>query len=125
MGRCRWGELDRGVRRRCRRCNIRISGHPYKQRNNIRNDLYLVTLTLKGKQMAKKKTNTITINDVEYTEDQLTNEQKTLVNHATDLDRKIASTRFNLDQLQVGKEAFVNILAASLEAPIQDAEVIN
>ena len=75
--------------------------------------------------MAEKKTNTITINDVEYTEDQLTNEQKTLVNHATDLDRKIASTRFNLDQLQVGKDAFVNILAASLEAPIQDAEVIN
>jgi hypothetical protein len=57
---------------------------------------------------------TITINDIEYTEDQLTDQQKVIINHIADLDRKIRSTQFNLDQLTVGKDAFVNMLTASL-----------
>ena len=65
--------------------------------------------------MAEKKTNTITINGTDYTEDQLTDAQKTMVNHTSDLDRKIASTQFNLDQLQVGRQAFMQALTASLE----------
>jgi hypothetical protein len=64
--------------------------------------------------MAQKTPQTITINNIEYTEDQLTDEQKMLINHVADLDRKIGSTRFNLDQLQVGRDAFVNMLTASL-----------
>ena len=66
--------------------------------------------------MAEKKPNVITINDKDYTEDQLTDEQKMLINHVADLDRKIGSTRFNLDQLQVGRDAFVNMLSTSLAA---------
>jgi hypothetical protein len=65
--------------------------------------------------MSEKKTQTIVIDDVEYTEDQLTDEQKVLINHVADLDRKINSTRFNLDQLQVGREAFMARLKVSLE----------
>jgi hypothetical protein len=65
--------------------------------------------------MAQKQTQTITINDVDYTEDQLTEEQKILINHVADLDRKIGSTRFNLDQLQVGRDAFMNMLTQSLK----------
>jgi hypothetical protein len=57
---------------------------------------------------------TVDINGTEYSEDQLTDEQKMLINHVADLDRKIGSTRFNLDQLQVGRDAFVNMLTASL-----------
>ena len=57
----------------------------------------------------------ITINDVDYTEDQLTDNQKKMINHIGDLDRKISSTQFNLDQLQVGKQAFVDMLTTSLE----------
>ena len=64
--------------------------------------------------MAEKQTKTITINDVEYTEDQLTEQQKVMINHIGDLDRKISSTQFNLDQLQVGKKAFVDMLTTSL-----------
>ena len=64
--------------------------------------------------MAQKTPQTITINGTDYTEDQLTDEQKMLINHVADLDRKIGSTRFNLDQLQVGRDAFVNMLTASL-----------
>ena len=73
--------------------------------------------------MAEKKTNTITINDKSYTEDQLTDAQKVFVNHVADLDRKIRSAQFNMDQLNVGKQAFMQLLTASLEAPAEvDAE---
>jgi len=71
--------------------------------------------------MAEKKTNTITINDVDYTEDQLTDQQKVMVNHVADLDRKIRSAQFNMDQLNVGKQAFMQLLTASLEAPAEEA----
>ena len=70
--------------------------------------------------MAENK-NTITINGTEYTEDQLTDQQKVMVNHVSDLDRKIGSTQFNLDQLNVGREAFVNMLTRSLEEPEAEA----
>jgi hypothetical protein len=72
--------------------------------------------------MTEKKPNVITINDKEYTEQQLTDEQKVLINHITDLDRKIGSTQFNLDQLQVGRKAFMSLLEASLEAEEVEAE---
>ena len=65
--------------------------------------------------MAEKQTRTITIDDKEYTEDQLTDHQKVIINHIGDLDRKINSTQFNLDQLQVGRKAFMDMLAASLK----------
>ena len=65
--------------------------------------------------MTEKKPNVITINDKEYTEEQLTDEQKVMINHIADLDRKIGSTQFNLDQLNVGRQAFMNLLETSLE----------
>ena len=65
--------------------------------------------------MAEKKTNTITINDKSYTEDQLNDTQKVMVNHVADLDRKITSANFNIDQLKMGRMAFMNTLTASLE----------
>ena len=70
--------------------------------------------------MAEKQTKSITINDKEYTEDQLNDQQKVMINHITDLDRKIGSTQFNLDQLQVGKNAFIELLNKSLEEPPED-----
>jgi hypothetical protein len=71
--------------------------------------------------MVEKKTQTITINGTDYTEDQLTDQQKVMVNHISDLERKIGSTQFNLDQLTVGKNAFINMLAQSLEEPVEVA----
>ena len=65
--------------------------------------------------MAEKQTKTISINGTEYTEDQLTDQQKVMINHIADLDRKIGSTQFNLDQLNVGRQAFLDMLTASLE----------
>jgi hypothetical protein len=61
-----------------------------------------------------KKTQ-ITIDEVEYNFEDLTAEQQTLFNHCVDLDRKISSAAFNLDQLNVGKQAFIERLKAALE----------
>jgi hypothetical protein len=70
--------------------------------------------------MAEKQTKTVSINGTDYTEDQLTDQQKVMINHVGDLDRKIGSTQFNLDQLQVGKQAFMDMLTKSLEEPAQE-----
>ena len=65
---------------------------------------------------AEDKKAIITIDDVNYTADQLTDAQKMMINHIQSLDQKINSAQFNLDQLSVGKDAFVQMLTASLAA---------
>ena len=62
----------------------------------------------------------ITIDDKDYTEDQLTDQQKVMINHVSDLDRKMGSAQFNLDQLAVGKQAFMDMLTKSLEEAPQE-----
>lgn len=64
--------------------------------------------------MENIKKNQVTIDDVEYAFEDMKPEQQTMVNHLVDLDRKISSTAFNLDQLQVGKNAFLTMLRESL-----------
>ena len=66
---------------------------------------------------AEDKKAIITINDVDYTEDQLTDAQKMMINHINSLQQKINSAQFNLDQLAVGKDAFISMLTKSLEEP--------
>jgi len=65
--------------------------------------------------MGKTQTNPITIDGTEYDFNDLTDEQKVLFQHNVDLDRKIANAQFNLDQLMVGKDAFMSKLKAALE----------
>ena len=65
--------------------------------------------------MGKNEKTPITINDKEYFVEDLTQEQQVMLNHINDLDRKLSSARFNLDQLSIGREAFVNMLAKSVE----------
>jgi hypothetical protein len=57
----------------------------------------------------------ITIDNVEHNLDEMTDEQRLLVQHCLDLGRKIGTTQFQLQQLQVGKEAFLRMLKDSLE----------
>jgi hypothetical protein len=64
--------------------------------------------------MGKDKKTPVVINDVEYMFEDMTQEQQMLVNHVADLDRKIASSQFNLDQLSVGKQAFIKMLEDAL-----------
>jgi hypothetical protein len=65
--------------------------------------------------MADNKKTPVVIDDIEYNFEDMTDEQKTLVNHVADLDRKIASSKFNLDQLSIGRDAFVSLLKKALE----------
>ena len=67
--------------------------------------------------MAKDENKTITVNDVEYNLEDLSKNQLAMVDHIKDLDRKLGNALFNVDQLKVGRSAFVDMLAQELEAP--------
>jgi len=58
----------------------------------------------------------VVIDDVEYTESQLSDEAKVCINHIGSLDSKIASAEFTLVQLKVNRQAFVDMLKSNLEA---------
>jgi len=51
----------------------------------------------------------------------MTQEQQALLNHTADLDRKLGAARFNVDQLQVGRDAFFTMLKTALEAKPEEA----
>ena len=51
----------------------------------------------------------------DYKESELNDEQKVMINHVADLDRKIGSSDFNLTQLKFGKQAFLDALKVSLD----------
>jgi hypothetical protein len=71
--------------------------------------------------MENKKPQIVTIDGVEHDANNFTEQQINLLNHCVDLDRKIGSTTFQLQQLQVGKDAFLNLLKQSIaEQPVQD-----
>ena len=57
----------------------------------------------------------ITIDGIEYEEDQLSDAAKACINHINSLDQKIASAQFNLTQLQVGRDAFMQRLKVELD----------
>ena len=68
--------------------------------------------------MAKEEKKTITIDEVDYNYDDLTQEQQIMINHIADLERKISSSKFNLQQLEFGKTAFINSLKNSIDNTI-------
>ena len=65
--------------------------------------------------MGKNEKTPITVNDKEYYVEDLNDQHRLLLNHVNDLDRKLASARFNVDQLAVGHSRFIELLAESLE----------
>tara|TARA_R110000787_G_scaffold80956_3_gene175750 strand:+ start:1518 stop:1760 length:243 start_codon:yes stop_codon:yes gene_type:complete len=75
--------------------------------------------------MAKKQKEqkpVLTFDDKEYVIEDMTDEQKAVLNHINDLQNKLNSMQFNLDQLNVGKDAFISKLRESLKEP--EAEVV-
>jgi septal ring factor EnvC (AmiA/AmiB activator) len=64
--------------------------------------------------MAKDEKKTITVNDQTHNIEDLTEQQVAMVNHLQDLERKLSNARFNVDQLSVGREAFIRLLEESL-----------
>ena len=64
----------------------------------------------------KEKPAVLTLDEKEYVIDEMTDEEKMLLNHINDMQSKINTNQFMRDQLEVGKEAFISKLRESLEA---------
>ena len=67
------------------------------------------------------KPQTITIDGVDHQLDDFSDQQRILLEHVADLDRKLNSARFSVDQLQVGRDAFFTMLKTALEAKPEEA----
>jgi len=72
----------------------------------------------------KKEKPVLNLDDKEYVIEDMTDEQKMMVNHINDLQNKQNTNQFMADQLSVGKEAFINMLRKALEEPeeVEEAE---
>ena len=73
--------------------------------------------------MANQQSQIVSIDGVEYKLEDMTPEQQMLLNHVADLERKLNSTKFQLDQLQVGRDAFFTMLKAQLK-PAEELAVL-
>ena len=67
------------------------------------------------KQNKKEKEPFLDIDGDKYSVDELDDNQKLMVQHLSDLNRKIDGATFNLQQLQFGRQAFVDALKASID----------
>lgn len=67
-----------------------------------------------NKENKKENAPMLNLDGKEYDIDSMTDDQKVMVNHIADLNRKIDTTTFNLQQLQFGRQAFVDGLKAAL-----------
>ena len=68
-----------------------------------------------GKTKTKEKNQPVLqLDDKEYNIEELADDQKVMVAHIADLNRKIESATFNLQQLQFGRQAFIESLKQEL-----------
>jgi hypothetical protein len=73
--------------------------------------------------MENKKPQIVSIDNVEYDANDFNETQVALFNHCIDLDRKIGSTTFQLQQLAGGKEHFIGLLKNALASVPAEASV--
>ncbi len=62
----------------------------------------------------KEKKPVLTFDEKEYVIEDMTDEQKIMVNHLNDIQNKQRTNQFVAEQLSVGHNAFVNMLKESL-----------
>ena len=70
----------------------------------------------------KEKPAVLTLDEKEYVIDEMTDDEKMLLNHINDMQSKINTNQFMRDQLEVGKEAFIGKLRDSLNAEPEEEE---
>ena len=58
----------------------------------------------------------------EYVIEEMSDESKQILNHINDMQNKLNTNAFVKEQLDVGKEAFVNMLRESLKEPEAEEE---
>ena len=70
----------------------------------------------------EQKPAVLTLDEQEYVIDDMSDDEKMLLNHINDMQNKINTNQFMRDQLEVGKEAFINKLRESLNAEPEEEE---
>tara|TARA_R110001592_G_scaffold201271_3_gene450344 strand:+ start:59 stop:277 length:219 start_codon:yes stop_codon:yes gene_type:complete len=70
--------------------------------------------------MAKTKKTPFELYDNTYNVEDLNEEQTVLFQHIGDLERKTKQLIFNLEQLNVGKQSFIDKLAVALTKPKEE-----
>ena len=71
----------------------------------------------------KKQKPVLNLDDKEYVIEDMSDEQKQMINHINDMQNKLNTNAFVKEQLEVGKEAFINMLRGALEAK-EEPEVV-
>jgi hypothetical protein len=71
----------------------------------------------------KKEKPVLNLDGNEYVIEDMTDEEKQMINHINDMQNKINTNVFIHEQLEVGKEAFIVRLRESLTAEEQPEEV--
>ena len=66
------------------------------------------------KENKKENAAMLNLDGKEYEINAMSDDQKTMVNHIADLNRKIETSTFNLQQLQFGRQAFIDALKSAL-----------
>ena len=66
------------------------------------------------KENKKENAAMLNLDGKEYEINAMSDDQKTMVNHIGDLNRKIDTSKFNLQQLQFGRQAFIDALKSAL-----------
>ena len=66
------------------------------------------------KENKKENAPILNLDGKEYDINLMSDDQKTMVNHIADLNRKIETSTFNLQQLQFGRQAFIDALKSAL-----------
>ena len=56
----------------------------------------------------------VTLDGVTYRISDLSENGQRMVKHLFDLERKLSSMRFNLEQIEIGREAFVTLLRSEV-----------
>ena len=74
--------------------------------------------------MGKNEKTPIDINGKPYYYEDMTEKQQLILNHIMDLDRKLAAAKFNVDQLQVGRDAFMNMLTQEIDGMEKQPEAV-
>jgi len=67
-----------------------------------------------NKENKKENAPMLNLDGKEYDINSMNDDQKTMVNHIADLNRKIDTTTFNLQQLQFGRQSFIDALKNAL-----------
>ena len=70
----------------------------------------------------KKDKPTLNFDGKEYVIEEMSDESKQILNHINDMQNKLNTNAFMKQQLDVGKEAFVNMLRESLKEPEAEEE---